>query len=110
MISAGEIQEILSLYRKHGWRQRRILMTDKLKNHLGSDAAALFGTDEIVSADIDAVWFSRASRGEREAWELRHLSPAPFALLEVFDSEDDEDVREATRHEFEEQLKKRILR
>ena len=109
MISANQIQEILSLYKKHGWALRRVLLTEKLKNSLSDSIETLFGTAEIVSSDIDAAWFSRVSKGNREAWEIRHLSQTPYALVEVFDAEDEEEVREETRHEIQEQLKERVL-
>jgi hypothetical protein len=109
MISAAQIQEILSLYKKHGWTLRRVLLTEKLKDTLADFLERLFGEAEIVSSDIDAVWFSRISKGEREAWEIRHLSQNPYALVEVFDAEDDEEVREESRHEIQERLRERVL-
>ena len=109
MISIKEIQEILSLYKKHGWQLRRVLLSNKLKKSLADSTETLFGTAEIVVADLDAAWFSRASGAEREAWEIRHLSQTPYALVEVFDAEDDEEVREEARHEIQERLKEKVL-
>lgn len=110
MISAGQIREILSLYKKHGWHLRRVLLTEDLRNSLTDSLGNLFGTAEIIESDIDAVWFSRPSSGERKAWEIRHLSETPYALVEVFDAEDDEEIRAETRRELEEQLKVKTLR
>lgn len=110
MISVNQIQEILSLYKKHGWTLRRVLLTENFKTLFNDSVETLFGTTEIVSSDIDAAWFSRASNGGREAWEIRHLSQAPYALVEVFDADDDEEVREETRREIQERLKERVLR
>lgn len=110
MISPGQIQEILSLYKKHGWRLRRVLLTEKLKAFLAESGETLFADAEIISAEIDAAWFSRASKAEREAWEIRHLSETPYALVEVFDAEDEKEVREEKLHELEEQLKERAMR
>ena len=109
MISAKQIQEILSLYKKHGWTLRRVLITEKLKESLANSIEALFDGAEIISSEIDAAWFSRVSGAEREAWEIRHLSQTPYALVEVFDAEDDEEVREETRHEIQERLRERVL-
>ena len=107
MVGTNEIQAILSLYKKHGWNLRRVLLTENLKSALDDSTNVLFAGAEVVSSEIDAVWFSRASGADREAWEIRHLSQTPYALVEVFDAEDDEEVREEARHEIEEQLKER---
>ena len=105
MISAGQIQEILTQYKKHGWNLRRVLLSDRANKTLADSLPTLFGETEIVSSEIDALWFSRASGKSGEAWELRRLSDAPFALFEIFDQEDDEAVRQETRFEMEERLK-----
>ncbi len=110
MISATEIQEILSTYKKYGWNLRCVLLADALRNNLRGKTEILFGAAEIRAAEFDAAWFSRVSGSGREAWELRHLSQAPFAFIEVFDANDDEEIREQTRGEIEMQLKEKILR
>jgi hypothetical protein len=109
MITAKQIQEILSLYKRHGWNLRRVLLTEPLRASLLDSLEMLFGAAELVSSEIDAVWFSRLSGADdREAWEIRRLSETPYALLEVFDADDDEEVREEARHEIEQQLKARL--
>lgn len=107
MITAAEIREILSLYKKHGWILRRVLLTEKLRILLADSLDTLFETAEIIDSHINAAWFSRPSGAEREAWEIRHLSETPYAMVEIFEAEDDEEVREEARHEIEEQLKER---
>ena len=101
MIQIGQIQEIIAQYEKHGWNLRRVLLSAEKRKSLPE---ALFGTAEIVSADLEALWFSRSSREGRETWELRVLSGTPFALVEVFEADDDEEVREETRREMETRL------
>jgi len=64
----------------------------------------LFGETQILSFEMDAAWFSRPSGIGREAWELRRLTQQPFALIEVFEEEDEEEVREEAKHEMEQQL------
>lgn len=91
MITAEQIREILSLYAKHGWILRRVLLSDNLRDSLADD---LFGNAEIVASRLDALWFSRASANDREAWEIRHLSKTPFALVEVFAADTDAKTRE----------------
>lgn len=101
MIKAGQIAEILSLYRKHGWILRRVLLSDALKNSLPGSLDDIFGAAEIRSSEIDAAWFSRAPIADQETWELRRLSETPYALIEFFDAEDDEEIREETLREVE---------
>lgn len=103
MITTKQIQEILSLYSKYDWKLRRVLLTDRLKNSI-SDLETVFKDADILTADIDAVWFSRPSGKDNESWELRRLSETPFALIEVFSSEDEEETREEVRRDMEAKL------
>lgn len=105
MINAEQIREILSLYKKHGWSLRRVLLSDALRVDINEHLQDMFGGAEIVSSPfLNAAWFSRESRRTRETWELRHLSETPFALLEVFSAETDEKEREKARKEVETRL------
>lgn len=103
MIGEREIKEILSQYEKHGWSLRRVLLSAENKANL---TATLFGQTEIVASDVNALWFARASFEGRETWELRHLSSVPFALVEVFETDDEEDEREDARYEMQTRLAK----
>jgi hypothetical protein len=105
MINAQQIQDILALYTKHGWKLRRVLLTPGLKAHLDGSITALFGSAEIIDSEIDAVWLSRFSGEDRESWEIRRLSETGYALIEVFDHEDEEEVREERRLEMQAQMK-----
>ena len=107
MISADAVSEILSLYQKHGWSLRRVLLSEKLNESLTGSIEGLFQDAEIVPAEIDAALFSRAS-GEREAWELRHLSKTPFAIFESFEMEMPEEILREKLREMEERLKNRL--
>ncbi len=109
MIKVGQIAEILSLYKKHGWNLRRVLLSDALKKSLPDSLEKLFGAAEIVPAEIDAAWFSRPSKENQEAWELRRLSENPFALLEVFEADDEDEIREETLRELEIRLKNALI-
>ncbi len=104
MIGASQIQEILAQYRKHGWTLRRVLLCAGTQANLTDSLDTLFGETQIVSFETDAAWFSRPSGIGREAWELRRLTQQPFALVEVFEDEDDEAVREEARFEMEQTL------
>lgn len=108
MIDASQIRDILALYNKYGWTLERVLLTQTLRDEVAAQLEKDFGAAEIVSSEIDAAWFSRMAKHGGETWELRHLSVNPYALLEVFDAEDIEDVREESLMEIEERLKETL--
>lgn len=104
MITEKQINEIVSLYTKFGWTTRRILLSGP---HFAANAESLrkkYEPAEVVESKIDAVWFSRPSEGEKEAWELRRVSETPYALFELFESDDEEEIRDETRSEMEERM------
>lgn len=102
MIGERQILEIIAQYEKHGWNLSRVLLSAEAAGNLPVD---LFGNVEIVSAELDALWFSRRADEGRETWELRHLSNTPFALIEVFEADDDEEIREESRREMQTRLR-----
>ncbi len=104
MINEKQIAEILSLYKKHGWSLSRVLLSTELEKNLSGKIEDIFGKALIISSEISAVWFSRPSKHENEAWELRHLSSTPFALVEVFGADTDEDFRREKLCEMEKRL------
>lgn len=105
MIKPETIAEILSLYRKHGWTLRRVLLADELRVHLTDALQDLFGGAEIVSARASGLWFSRPGRNGGETWELRRLSDAPFALVEVFEKDIEPEIREEILRDAENRLR-----
>lgn len=105
MTDASQIREILAQYEKYGWKLERILLTGNLRERVFAEMEKELQTAEIISSEIDAAWFSRTAKNGGETWELRHLSANPYALLEVFDEDDDDNVREETLMEIEEKLK-----
>ncbi len=85
MIQAAAVKEMIELYEKHGWKLRRVLLSDPLRNRL--EAAGVLDDAEVTTnSELDAAWFSRSSHPDRTAWEIRHLSETPFALVEVVDN------------------------
>jgi hypothetical protein len=104
MTRAETIREALGLYKKYGWTLRRVLLSEQSRRDLESSLPELFGPVEITGFEKDAAWFSRASAGNTEAWELRLFGDAPFALVEVFDAEQDEAARDLIRRETERRL------
>jgi hypothetical protein len=59
----------------------------------------------MEEAAVDGLWFSRPSHNHREAWELRLLAQAPFALFETFELDETEEQREEMRREMEARLR-----
>ena len=56
-------------------------------------------------AEVDALWFSRPSHNNREAWELRLLAQTPYALFETFEPEETEEERDEVKQEMEARLR-----
>jgi len=102
------IREIVATYQKHGWRLRRMLLRGEtravLDAELAFDSLSLDGA-EVTEASVDALWFSRPSHEQREAWELRLLAENPFALFETFEKDETEEQREELRREMEARLR-----
>ena len=107
MISANEIGEIIAVYRKHGWILRRILLSAGLKRRVIDDLSHLIDGVQVIESDIDAAWFSRLPKPGGVAWEIRHLSETPYALVEKMD-EDSIDF-EATLRAVESRLRETVL-
>lgn len=106
MLKKEALSDILSLYEKYGWQMRRVLLTEGAKGSL----SGMFDANILSDSDIDAVWFSRAAKNGGETWELRHLCETPYALLEVFDADEDEEVRDETLIEIQDRLKQAVLK
>ena len=85
MIDAENIDEIIALYEKHGWVLRRVLLSAVLKARDGSGILQFVDGVQVMDADIDAAWFSRPPKPGGVAWEIRHLSESPYALVENID-------------------------
>ena len=105
--------EVLALYRKHGWRLERVLMSAESRDALrraggGGDDALTFEGVAVRDCDFDAMWFRRAAQGGREAWELRLVGEPPFALFELFEADEEEEDREDVRREMEARLAERV--
>jgi hypothetical protein len=80
MIDRKTIEAILAQYKKHGWELRRVLLSDGFKEQVAGLDEIFAGAD-VRSSELDAIWFSRASRPGATAWEIRRLTESPFALV-----------------------------
>jgi len=98
---------LVATYEKHGWRLRRILLRNETKEEVPALEKQL-AEAEFLDAPIDALWFSRRSQQNREAWELRLLGEPPYALFETFGPNDSEKEREEKREEMELRLREYV--
>jgi hypothetical protein len=110
VISEDAISEILSQYKKFGWRLERVLLSDELTRSLGEMTESLFGGLSPGESDLDAAWFSRPNANGRLAWELRSLTTAPFALVDSTEPEPDPTELDNLFQRVEEQLRQRLIR
>lgn len=104
----GLIDEIVASYVKHGWQLRRLLLRPETRDQFDPSGLG-FGNDvSVAEAQVDAIWFSRPSHEQREAWELRLISENPFALFETFEPDEAEEDREDVRREMEVRLREKL--
>jgi hypothetical protein len=101
-----KFQEIRAQYVRHGWRLARVLARpEALAEMRGAGDPAAFEGVAASESDVDAMWFSRPSAEGREAWELRLVGDAPYALFELFEHDEEEEDREDVRREMEARLR-----
>ena len=100
------IKEILATYEKHGWRLRRVLLLPETRAELTDESWTQDAP--IETADLDAMWFSRASQQNREAWELRLIAANQYALFETFEADEPEPAREELRREMENRMRDKV--
>jgi hypothetical protein len=105
MIDATAVGEIIAQYEKHGWTPRRALLSNEGK----SAFSHVIGPIEVFDSEIDAIWFSRISNPDTEAWELRRLSGLPFALIAVVSSTADSEEVESTLSQVVEEMRERTI-
>jgi hypothetical protein len=96
MKQIAEITSIVEQYAKHDWVVRRAALSSATIAAVGAGLASLYPDVEIEESANEALWFSRRTLPDREAWELRRLSGSPFALVAVledsFSKEEREDI------------------
>lgn len=109
MNKANLFVEHVATYRKHDWELRRALLQPATLAELRSQEAQLLDLVEVRESPVDALWFSRPSSNDREAWELRLLEQTQFALFETFEADETEEQREEVRLEMEARLRERVL-
>jgi len=101
MKSAELFTELTAIYRKHGWQLRSALLRPETRVEIQS----LIPDLPVREAECDALWFSRPSYNNREAWELRLLAQTQYALFETFEAEEKEEQRDDLKLEMEARLR-----
>jgi hypothetical protein len=105
MKKADLLVELVATYRKHGWQLKRVLLHPDSNSELTAHEIDLLGTIPIEESSVDALWFSRPSHNNREAWELRLLAETQYALFETFEPDETEEQRDEVRQEMEARLR-----
>ncbi|HEV7700649.1 MAG TPA: hypothetical protein VGO43_10515 [Pyrinomonadaceae bacterium] len=78
MIDLPRLAELISTYEGHGWILRRVVLIEPAAWSLSS----VIGSTPIREGAVDAAWFSRPAKAGPNAWEIRYLGSAQFALVE----------------------------
>ena len=94
--------ELVATYRKHGWELRSVLMRPATVLEVEPQQ---FTNVSVKEAEFDALWFSRPSHNNREAWELRLLAQTQYALFETFEADETEEERADVKLEMEAKLR-----
>lgn len=102
MNSADLFTEVTALYRKHGWHLRSALLRPETRAELQSQ---LVKDLPVKEATLDALWFSRPSHNDREAWELRLLAQTQYALFETFEADETAEERDDVKLEMEARMR-----
>src|SRR5215208_5905808 len=107
MKNADLFVELVATYRKHGWELRSALLQPATLAELQS--VGILNKVPLKEAAFDALWFSRPSHNNREAWELRLLAQTQYALFETFEADETEEERDDVRLEMEARLRDYVL-
>lgn len=102
-MSAELFMELLTTYRKYGWELRSVVLQPATQAVLEKEQ--LLDQVSVKEASFDALWFSRPSHNNREAWELRLLSQTQYALFEAFEPDETEEEREDVKLEMEARMR-----
>lgn len=90
------------MYRKHGWQLRSALLRPETRAELQTQ---LVKDLPVKEATLDALWFSRPSHNDREAWELRLLAQTQYALFETFEADETAEERDDVKLEMEARMR-----
>ena len=109
MNPVDRIREILDIYHKYGWKLERVLMRTETREAVVQEQIS-FADARIEEGTMDALWFSRASHNNRDAWELRLVAESNYALFETFETDESEEDREEVRCEMAARMREYVNR
>ena len=110
MKKADLFAELLATYERHGWSLRAALLRPETVVELRQSRGDLLQSINVKDSTVDAMWLSRPSHQNREAWELRLLSETQYALFETCEADETEEQREEMRQELEARLRDYVER
>jgi hypothetical protein len=99
------LRELVGTYQRHGWELKSALLSPETIAEFNADPRDPLQSITVKESPVDAMWFSRLSHQNREAWELRLLSETQYALFETFEPDETEDQRDEMRQEMEARLR-----
>jgi hypothetical protein len=105
MKKASLFLETVATYRKHGWKLRDALLQPETRAEFDQHESELLDNVAVREEQFDALWFSRPSHANREAWELRLLAQTPYALFETFEPDEVEEDRADVKLEMEARMR-----
>ena len=109
MKKADLFNELLTIYERHGWRLKAALLRSETVVELNATSRDQLQSITVNDSPVDALWFSRPSHQQREAWELRLLSETQYALFETFEADETEEQRQEMRQEIEARMRDYVL-
>jgi len=84
-VNAETLRDLIDQYSKHGWQLRKAILASNTDRAIITLLRSEYPAIDIRDDEQSALWFSRRSLPDREAWELRRLSETPFALVTVIE-------------------------
>ena len=104
MAKSDLIIDIRSMYEKHAWQLKSILLRPQTRDELRDYIEGLQDKIKLREAAFDGMWFSRPSHTKGEAWELRLLAETPYALFQRFNADELKENRSQVLKEMEERM------
>src|SRR4030095_9159226 len=98
-------KELLTSYQNHGWVLKSALLQLYTHAELRANQASELESIPVKEAPVDALWFSRPSHQNRQAWELRLVSETQYGVFRNFEADETEEQRDEMRLEMEARLR-----
>ncbi|MER3631263.1 MAG: hypothetical protein C4325_03060 [Blastocatellia bacterium] len=95
MPEATSVSQIISQYRRFGWRMQAALVDNRDLENLLSEIGPLDENVEVRIFEIPCLWFSRRTQPDSDTWEIRRLRGNPYALVEVISDAATQEMRRA---------------